>query len=109
MDFASVAHRMVHRTKCDEIAVFEPEFFTCINWHSMVNLQASIVIPSPGVVQISYTYLAQVIIALLDLSAFFLPCRRTPKSRGLIYFLVTSARLFTAYIVLLVDPPAILA
>ena len=47
-------------------------------------------------------------IALLDLSAFFLPCRSTPKSRRRTCFLFIFAGLFSAYIALLVDSAAIL-
>ena len=109
VSFNSVTHCMVHCTKCDEIVVFKPKFFTCINRHSVVDLQVLMVVPSPGVVQIPYANLAEIIIALLDLSAFLLPCRSISKSRHLICFISVFTRLFITYIALIVDSPAILA
>ena len=82
--FAFVAHRMMHRAQCNQVAAVKPQLFTRIDGHRVVNLQSLVIVFTVGSIQFSDAHLTQIAVSFLDLLPFSVPDRAVSKPHGII-------------------------
>ncbi len=98
----------MHGAQCNQVAIIKPQLFAFVNRYCMVNLQALVVVLTPGSIQFPDAHLTQIVVSPPDLLPFSMPSCAISKLHRVINPFALNG-LATANVLFIMDSAAILA